>query len=134
MGEGSWTPAPYPRRGDEGPPEPSRRRRWVLRALVAVLILVGIAAVPALGLAFLYAVNPVGDEWVCSRGEAPAGNACYPRDATLPAGVTWDPLGNRPMPYNCDKDGWTRIARDRGDEQDCLNDNLAVPVGWHAVD
>ena len=38
------------------------------------------------------------------------------------------------MSYNCDKDGWTVIERDRGDEQDCLNDNLPVPAGWHLTD
>ena len=134
MTQAPWSPPPYPRQGDEGVPDPSRRRRWLGRSLVALLVVVGIAALPALWFAFLYAVNPMGDEWVCSEGEAPAGSSCYERDATLPAGVSWDPLGNRPMSYNCDKDGWSLITRDGSDEQDCLNDHLPVPVGWHLAD
>ncbi|WP_028643513.1 hypothetical protein [Nocardioides sp. URHA0020] len=107
------------------------RNRWIL---VAALVVAGVVAAPLLGLAFLYVVDPMGDEWVCSHGEAPAGSACYPVDATLPTGVTWDPLGNRPMAYNCDKRGWTLIRHGSGDEEDCLNDNLHVPAGWHRVD
>ena len=126
-----WTPAPYPRPGPEGVPEPSGWRRLARRSAIALLILGGTAAVPALGFALLYAMNPMGDEWVCSQGEAPAGSSCYPTDRPLPAGVQWDPLGNRPMSYNCDKDGWTLIEHDRRDLQDCLNDRLSMPDGWH---
>ncbi|GAA4700214.1 hypothetical protein GCM10023349_16040 [Nocardioides conyzicola] len=99
-----------------------------------MLALAGIATVAALGLGLLRAFDPMGDEWQCSDGEAPAGNDCYPVDEPLPAGVRWDPLGNRPMSYNCDKDGWTLIEQDGGDQQDCLNDHLPLPAGWHRVD
>jgi hypothetical protein len=101
--------------------------------LVTLLIVGGTAALSALGLAFLYGMNPMGDEWVCGDGEAPTTTYCYPTDEPLPAGVQWDPLGNRPMPYNCDKNGWTLIEHNRGDKQDCLNNNLPMPVGWHEV-
>lgn len=125
---------PYPRPGVEGVPEPARWRRWAVLVGVPLLIVVGAVGVAGLGYAFLYALNPMGDEWVCSKGEAPAGSGCYPTDKPLPAGVHWDPLGNRPMSYNCDKDGWTLIQRDGRDRQDCLNDNLPMPAGWHAVE
>jgi hypothetical protein len=127
-------PAPYPRPGPEGVPEPTGWRRWSDRLLVPVLILGGAATVAVLGLTLLYGLNPMGDEWVCSDGEAPAGNACYRLDQPLPAGLHWDPLGNRPMPYNCHKDGWTPIEHDRRDVQDCLNDDLPMPAGWHEAD
>jgi hypothetical protein len=123
--------APYPRHGPEGVPEPTGWRRWALGALIPLLILGGSGGVVVFVFALLYSLNPMGDEWVCSDGEAPAGNACYPVDETLPAGVRWDPLGNRPMPYNCNKDGWTPIEHDRRDEKECLNDELPMPAGWH---
>ncbi|KQW53159.1 hypothetical protein ASC77_02355 [Nocardioides sp. Root1257] len=124
---------PYPRPGPEGVPEPTGWRLWAPRLLVPLLVLGTVALIPVVVLGFLYALNPMGDEWQCSDGEAPAGNACYPLDEPLPAGVHWDPLGNRPMPYNCDKDGWTQIQRDGSDDQDCLNDDLPLPAGWHEV-
>jgi hypothetical protein len=125
---------PYPRPGPEGRPDPTGWRGWVPWVLVPLLTVAAVASIAGLALGFLYAVNPMGDEWQCSDGEAPAGNSCYPLDEPLPAGVTWDPLGNRPMSYNCDKDGWTLIQRDGRDLQDCLNDNLPLPAGWHEVD
>jgi hypothetical protein len=125
--------SPYPRPGPEGVPEPTGWRRWTHRLLVPVLVLAGLALIPLVAVGFLHAVDPMGDEWQCSDGEAPAGNACYPLDQPLPPGIHWDPLGNRPMPYNCDKDGWTQIERDGTDEQDCLDDDLPMPAGWHPV-
>jgi hypothetical protein len=130
---------PYPRPGPEGRPEPTGWRRWARAAVVPLTIVTGIATAAVLALGLLWAFNPMGDEWVCSEGEAPAGaggpgSACYRRDQPLPDGLHWDPLGNRPMPYNCDKDGWTPIARDRDDARECLNDDLPMPRGWHAVD
>jgi hypothetical protein len=97
------------------------------------------------GFAVLYAFNPVGDEWVCSEGEAPAGpngryNSCYDTGTTLPEGAEWDPFGNRPMPYNCDKDGWVLVEREvevrgsterRADpEQDCVREGTDLPGRW----
>lgn len=113
---------------------PGGRRRWLPWTLVLLGVVAVAGTVVGLGLTFFYFMNPVGDEWQCSDGEAPAGNDCHPIDQPLPAGVTWDPLGNRPMPYNCDKDGWTPIAHDRRDLRDCLNDGLPMPVGWHEVE
>jgi hypothetical protein len=84
-------------------------------------------------------VNPVSDEWVCSEGKAPAGNDCYREGSTLPPGVAWHPFGNRPLPYNCDKDGWVLIERPvtrRGvsDEvQDCVREGTELPGRWHTV-
>jgi hypothetical protein len=125
---------PYPRPGPEGTPDPTGWRLWTRRLLIPVIILGGLALIPAVGLALLWAFNPVGDEWQCSDGEAPAGNACYRTDQPLPAGLHWDPLGNRPMPYNCDKDGWTPIERDGSADRDCLNNDLPMPTGWHEAD
>ena len=87
-------------------------------ALIAVGVLLGCGLVVGSGFALLYAFDPMGDEWVCSDGEAPGGthghyNQCYPEDTPLPAGIVWDPFGNRPMPYNCDKDGWVPDRADR---------------------
>jgi hypothetical protein len=97
------------------------------------------------GFAVLYAVNPMGDEWVCSEGEAPAGpkgryNNCYDEGSELPKGAEWDPFGNRPMPFNCDKDGWVLIERDvrRGGsaavEQDCVDEGTDLPGRWRIAD
>ncbi len=111
--------------------------RWdiVLLQLVFVYLL-------GLRLWFDLAVNPMGDEWVCSDGEAPAGvpghyNACYREGSMLPAGLTWDPFGNRPMPENCDKDGWVaieRTVRHRAGsdvEHDCVREGTELPGHWH---
>lgn len=115
-----------------GPRGSRARRRVIVAACVAGAILCA-GLVVAAGAAVLYAFNPLGDEWVCSQGEAPAGNACYPEGADLPPGVSWDPLGNRPMSYNCDKDGWVQIARDVVEEADCMREGTTVPDGWHVV-
>lgn len=134
----TWTPAPYPRPGAEGVPEPTGWRVWLPLALIPVGILVGVATIAVLGLALLKAVDPMGDEWVCSPGERPTldgagGGQCLKPGQPLPPGNHLDPLGNRPMPYNCDKAGWTQIENRRG-VQDCLNDDLPMPAGWHAVE
>ena len=129
----------YPRQAQEGIPGPSRRSRTFKVALVAVGVLAAMAAVVATGFGVLYAFNPMGDEWVCSDGEAPAGrpgsyNACFETGSTLPRGYEWDPFGNRPMPYNCDKDGWVQIERPvRGGsdvEQDCVREGTDLPGRW----
>jgi hypothetical protein len=96
------------------------------------------------GFGVLYAFNPVGDEWVCSEGEAPAGprgryNSCYDKGSELPRGAQWDPFGNRPMPYNCDKDGWVLIERDlrapgsADTEQDCVREGTDLPGRWRVA-
>ncbi|MCW2817084.1 MAG: hypothetical protein JWN84_4539 [Nocardioides sp.] len=121
----------YPARPSDRPRNRTRRsRRMIAAACVAGAVLLAGVVVGA-GAAVLHAFNPVGDEWVCSQGEAPAGNSCYPEGAELPPGVTWDPLGNRPMSYNCDKDGWVQIARDVVEGSDCMREGTAVPKGWH---
>ena len=132
-----WTPAPYPRQGEEGRPEPTGWRVWLGQALIPVGVLLGVATLAALGIGFLKAVDPTGDEWQCSPGEVPTldgagGGQCIEPGQPLPPGNHLDPLGNRPMPYNCDKDGWTPIENSRG-ERDCLNDDLPMPAGWSPV-
>jgi hypothetical protein len=112
------------------------------------LLVAGVVATCGLllagGFAVLYAFNPVGDEWVCSEGEAPAGpkgryNSCFETGAPLPEGAEWDPFGNRPMPGNCDKDGWVRIERHaaRGDstemEEDCVREGTDLPGRWRVA-
>ncbi len=135
----------YPRPFHEGLPEPSRRRAAVQVTLIAVGVLLGCGLVVGSGFALLYAFDPMGDEWVCSDGEAPGGthgryNQCYPEDTPLPAGIVWDPFGNRPMPYNCDKDGWVPIERTvtrRGVtdvEQDCVREGTELPGRWHLTE
>ena len=97
------------------------------------------------GLVVAFGFNVMGDEWVCSDGEAPAGahglyDNCYAGGSTLPAGVTWDPFGNRPMPYNCKKDGWAAIERTvthRGVpnvEKDCVREGTDLPSRWHIAE
>jgi hypothetical protein len=130
---------PYPRHGPEGRPEPTGWRRWARGAVIPMSIVCGVGVAAFLALGLLWAVDPMGDEWACSDGEAPAGtggpgSACYRLDQPLPSGLRWDPLGNRPMSYNCDKDGWILIERAGRDQRDCLNDDLPMPSGWHAVD
>ena len=55
-------------------------------------------------------------------------------------GYEWDPFGNRPMPYNCDKDGWVHIERplrSKGGsdvEQDCVREGTELPGRWHTAD
>jgi hypothetical protein len=113
-------------------------------ALSIAGVLVTAALVVGAGLGILFSFNPMGDEWVCSDGEAPAGadgfyNDCYDEGSTLPPGLAWDPFGNRPMPYNCDKDGWVLIERTvtrRGvldDEQDCVREGTDLPGRWQVA-
>ena len=134
----------YPRQSHEGRSEPSRRTAAIKVALIAAGVLVACSLVVGTGIALLYGLNPMGDEWVCSDGEAPAGTVgryhqCYPENSALPPGVVWDPFGNRPMPYNCDKDGWVPIERavnPRGAadvEQDCVREGTDLPSRWHTV-
>jgi hypothetical protein len=136
----------YPRQSPQGRPERGGRRRTLMvvavsvsGALLAGGLLVGAGLVVAVGL------NVMGDEWVCSDGEAPGGipgsySNCYVEGSTLPAGVTWDPFGNRPMPYNCDKDGWVAIERSvthagvADDERDCVREGTDLPGRWHITD
>ena len=88
----------------------------------------------------LYAFNPVADEWQCSEGEAPAdhrsgGAACFAEGSELPKGYRWDPLGNRPMGYNCDKRGWVEIEQVRSSPATPTAWPRAprCPSGWRAV-
>jgi hypothetical protein len=107
-----------------------RSRRFALASSVGVVVLL-VAAVIWFSRIALSGV-PVVDEWRCSMGEAPAefrggGSDCFVDGSTLPAGATWDPLGNRP--YSCDgRRGWTVIHR--GQEGDCLRDSRKLPAGW----
>lgn len=108
---------------------PTRRKSGVVLAAVVGVVLVG-AAIGVYRVAF--SGVPFIDEWHCPKGEAPAtyqdgGSNCFPDGSTLPDGVTWDPLGNRP--FSCDgRRGWTVIHR--GQESDCLRDGRNLPDGW----
>lgn len=105
------------------------RRKATLIAWFAIPVLV-VAAL--LLYRFVYLGEPLLDEWQCSDGEAPfeldgGGSACLPEGADLPAGATWDPLGNRP--FFCDgRRGWTVIHN--GEIEDCLREGLEMPDGW----
>ncbi|MEV7428992.1 hypothetical protein AB0N29_05180 [Nocardioides sp. NPDC092400] len=138
-------PAPQ-HRPDEQPPR-SRRARIVRGAVIGVVsFALGLAALVGLGLGALWAFDPMGDEWVCSEGEAPieypaGGGECLPEGTKdLPEGARWEPFGNRPMPYNCDKDGWVPVERDvvvRGEpdvEEDCVREGTDLPDGWRVRD
>jgi hypothetical protein len=85
------SPTPYPRPGPEGLPEPTGWRRLARGSVIPLAILGGLATIAGLGFAFLWAMNPMGDEWVCSDGEAPARNACYRLDQPLPPGPDLGP-------------------------------------------
>ena len=61
------------------------------------------------------------------------GSACFAEGAELPKGCRWDPLGNRPLSYNCDKDGWVEIEQVRGHDTDCMAEGTRMPDGWRAV-
>jgi len=138
------TQQPSPRPSYGRTPRPSRRRYALKVALAVVAAVAAIGTATGLFFGFLWAVNPMGDEWICSDGEAPAGqdgfyNHCFDDDATLPKGYEWDPFGNRPMPGNCDKDGWIRIERPmpghRGEtEEDCVREGTELPAEWYVVD
>ncbi len=49
-------------------------------------------------------------------------------------------VGNRPMSYNCDKDGWMLIERiPRGGrpadvEEDCVREGTELPDRWQPVE
>lgn len=112
---------------------------WVLAGAVAL----GALAVGGL-FALLYFANPLGDEWVCSQGETPAGtdgfyNQCFKDGADLPQGFTWDPLGNRPMSYNCDKHGWMiahqTVITDGTSEvvDECVRSDTELPLPTRTV-
>ena len=134
----------YPSQRRAGAPEPRRVRPVLVGALVVAGAGAAVAATVGLFYGFLWAVNPMGDEWVCSDGEAPAGqdgfyNQCFDEDAQLPKGYEWDPFGNRPMPYNCDKDGWVEVERPmpkhRGKtEEDCVREGTDLPGEWRLND
>lgn len=139
---------PFPTSHQEPAPRP-RRGRWLLVSVVLPLVLlaafVALAVLTAHGA--LWAVNPVGDEWECTQGEAPAyvtgessgTGGCYDEDAILPAGVQWDPLGNRPMSYNCDKSGWVLVEHQQVSSgvtsvvQDCVREDAVLPDTWRVV-
>ena len=136
---------PYPRQPQEGIPGPPFRKRILRRALTGVAAVAVLAGMVGLFFGLLYAINPVGDEWICSEGEAPAtgpGNysSCFRTDESLPPGVEWDPFGNRPMSYNCDKDGWVLIERPSGvggagnAEEDCVREGTELPGGWRLAE
>jgi hypothetical protein len=121
--------------------EQGRRGTAVTVGLLVAGVVAACGVLAAGGFAVLYAFNPMGDEWVCSEGEAPAGppgryNNCYDEGAKLPDGAQWDPFGNRPMPSNCDKDGWVQIERPvkrgggAGVEQDCVREGTDLPGRW----
>ena len=134
---------PYPRHGPEGRPGHGGRRRTLMVVALSVSgVLLAGSLIVGVGLVVAFNLNLMGDEWVCSDGEAPAGphgvdHNCYRVGSTLPEGVTWDPSGNRPMPYNCHKDGWVAIERTvthRGVsnvEQDCVREGTDLPSRWH---
>ncbi len=116
-------------------------RRFGLGALIAAAaagLTLGASIALLGGWALLVGANPLGDEWQCVEGEAPAdhrsgGSACFEEGRKLPKGYTWDPLGNRPMSYNCDKDGWVEIEHERKGEFECIAEGTAVPEGWRVV-
>lgn len=128
---------------DRPSPPVSRRKKlkpWE-KALICASVLTSLALAALLGFRVLtYYTGPLYDEWHCGQGEAPAvqkegGSACYPEGAKLPAGYTWDPLGNRP--FSCDRrHGWEPIEHQRTGERDCMRrtDPLALPPrGWAYV-
>ncbi|WP_193605082.1 hypothetical protein [Nocardioides dongkuii] len=136
---------PYPVSGPQGTPEPVHRHPVLRVVLVAgAAIALGCGLLVGGAYALLYVVNPLGDEWVCAEGEAPViatsdratTAGCVREGTTLPEDVVWDPFGNRPMPDNCDQDGWVLVERPvvrRGVpdvEQDCAREDLVLPDGW----
>jgi hypothetical protein len=138
---------PYPRQPRDGrlPQRWWRRHLWGAAALGVAAVVAGCALVMGAGLGVLYAFNPMGDEWVCSDGEAPAGkpgryNVCYEEGSNLPPGARWDPLGNRPMPSNCDKEGWVAIERtvtrpgETEPERDCVREGTDLSGRWRPVE
>lgn len=145
QGEDMSDQQPYPRQPHEGVPEESGSRRGMKAVLVAVGVLAALGAMVTVGYGVLWALNPMGDEWICSDGETPAGkpgnyNQCFVDGSTLPRGYEWDPWGNRPMSYNCDKSGWVHIERiPKGGvpadvEEDCVKEGTELPGRWHLVD
>ena len=115
-----------------------RRHRGARRLLlVAAVSVAAVAGLAAAGYLLLAAVNPVGDEWQCADGEAPAlheggGRACFAEGAELPAGYRWDPWGNRPLASNCSRDGWVPVTHPRHGE-DCVREGTDLPEGWRRV-
>ena len=126
------------------PPVYGERPGQQRRTIAIVLGTIATTAALAVGAFFLLVAflgDDLVDEWHCSDGEAPAGEApfynhCFREGADLPAGYTWDPYGNRPMSYNCDKSGWKKVTRPPTDpqsasrEDDCLREDTPLPAGW----
>ncbi len=139
---------PDPSFGSSVAPTPRLERSrllWIVLGVVVGLV-VGAAVVVGGGYVLLQAFNPVGDEYVCSEGETPGGkipvppgggNDCY-REGNFPRGYEADPLGNRPMSYNCDKDGYRLIdkttGRGAGNVSECIADDTDIPDGWSLSD
>lgn len=122
------------------------RTRSVLVVVAWVSACVVVAGALAVGglVALLYLANPVGDEWACSQGESPAGrnglySQCFEDGSDLPAGFTWDPLGNRPLANNCDRRGWElaeqTVVTDGVAEvqQECVRNGTDLPLPTRIV-
>ena len=136
----------YPRQAQEGIPEPSRRSHTFKATLVAAGVLAALAGMVAIGYGTPLRLQSDGRRVglfrrrSSRRGNLASYNQCFEEGATLPRGYEWDPFGNRPMPYNCDKDGWMLIERsvrtkDGSDvEQDCVREGTELPGRWHTAD
>lgn len=120
------------------PSSPRPRRGWTVLVIAVLVVALTAGAAIGAGLFLLHAFNPVADEWQCADGEAPAnhrsgGSACFPEDSTLPRGYRWDPWGNRPLGYNCDKSGWVQIEHRRSGDTDCVPEGTDLPRAWRPV-
>lgn len=109
----------------------SRRTRNLIVASILAAVVLTVVAGWAGYVRFVRGV-PLIDEWQCSDGEVPVsyadgGSVCIAEGADPPAGATLDPLGNRPLSCD-DRWGWRVVTN--GEDEDCLRDGRAVPVGW----
>jgi len=118
---------------------PTRPRRS--RALLVVLLTLGVVLAGS-WVWFVAHLALTGGEWQCSQGEVPAGpdgvySQCRKEGSTLPKGWAFDPMGNRPLAYNCDGPRWVEIERPASSvgpddsHQDCIRRGTPVPAGWH---
>ena len=126
------------------PRTPAQRRLSPWLFVVVAAVCLPLLAIGGTVTYYVVSGKPFLDEWQCSQGEAPVdtgegGSYCAPDGASLPAGDTWHPLGNRPLECT-DRWGWEAVETIEVDpltterESGCLKEGRDLPEGWRPVD
>ncbi len=118
----------------------SQRRGSFISGFISAVVVCALAVGGFITLQVVSGNWRIWDEFQCSEGEAPAGtdnffNTCQSLYADLPAGMAWDPLGNRPLECKGRSD-WFEVrptSAQNGSETDCYTAYALLPEGWELV-